>query len=119
MRVAVAPGADRVDGDVPLSQFGSQIAHHGRDSGLACRVQGVLIDRQTRTDRGTEHDPAAVGHRGDRRLGDEQLSGHVGLDETIEVGLGDGVQRSKCSTPALLTNRSRAPNSDTTAPTSS
>jgi hypothetical protein len=40
------------------------------------------------TDRGAEHDPAAVGHRGDRRLGDEQLSGHVGLKEAIEVGLG-------------------------------
>jgi len=70
------------------------ITHHGRDSGFACRIQGVLIDRQAHADRGAEHDTAAVGHRVDRRLGDEQLSGHVGLKEAIEVGLGDGFQRS-------------------------
>jgi len=79
----------------------------------------VLIDRQACTDRGAEHDPAAVGHRGDRRLGDEQLSGQVGLKEAIEVGLSDGSSAPKCLTPALLTNKSRPPNSDVTAPTSS
>jgi hypothetical protein len=100
----VAPGGhpggggarrDRVDGDVSLGECGSQIAHHGRDGGLACRIQGVVMDRQAHTDRGAEHDPAAVGHRGHRGLCEKQLSGHVGLKEEIEVGLGDRLQRSE------------------------
>jgi hypothetical protein len=68
----------------------------------------VLIDRQAHTDRGAEHDPAAVGHRGGRRLGGEQLSGHVGLKEAIEVGLGDGFQRSEVLDPGVADQQIQA-----------
>jgi hypothetical protein len=66
------------------------------------------MDRQSHTDRGAEHDPAAVGHRGHRRLGDEQLSGHVGLEEEIEVGLGDGLERSEVLDPGVADQQVQA-----------
>jgi hypothetical protein len=51
---------------------------------------------------------AAAGHRGDRGPGDEQLSGHVGLKEAIEVGLGDGFQRSEVLDPGVADRQIQA-----------
>lgn len=84
-------GRNRVARDVPFREFGSKVAEYRRDSSLASRAQGMVMDRQSNTDRRTLHDVAAVAHRDDRRLGDEQLADDVGLKEAIELGLGEGL----------------------------
>jgi hypothetical protein len=81
------PGQPRRKGQ-PADQAG------GDPHGEAERAADQLTDRVPDSVSAHGFVQLAVARRL-RRLGDEQLSGHVGLEEAVEIGLGNGFQRSE------------------------
>ena len=101
--VSIAPGAQRVDGNVAFAEFDGKVAREYFDPALhrcICRVARIAKARETTRE---IHDPAAVGDDRQQRLREKEHAFEMHAHELIELRFGRVGKRAPMPIPALFT----------------